>query len=391
MTGQEKRSSFSLAAIYGLRMLGLFLVLPVFAIEAAHYPGGDDPGLVGLAMGIYGLTQGALQLAFGAASDKLGRKRVIVFGLIIFATGSFLAAAADNLTSLIIGRSLQGAGAVSAVVTALLADQTRDVVRTKAMALIGASIGLMFALSLILAPALNAIAGLPGLFILTGVLALGGVAVVIWWVPAETLEHVQAPKGSLREVLTHVPSLRNNLGVFVLHGVMLAMWVAVPQMLVDAGLSKEHHWWVYLPAVSFGFLVMGKTLFPLERKGYLRAVFLSATTVIAVVMFSLALVAGGTPNLWCMAAILFVFFSGSNILEACQPSIASREAPPHARGTAMGFYNTLQSLGFFTGGAVGGILMKAGGAQVLFGACGLATLIWLLVAWFMEPIEAPAR
>ena len=172
---------------------------------------------------------------------------------------------------------------------------------------------------------------------------------------------------------------------------MLAMWVAVPQMLVDAGLSKEHHWWVYLPAVSFGFLVMGKTLFPLERKGYLRAVFLSATSVIAVVMFSLALVAGGTPNLWCMAAILFVFFSGSNILEACQPSIASRAAPPHARGTAMGFYNTLQSLGFFTGGAVGGILMKAGGAQVLFGACGLATLIWLLVAWFMEPIEAPAR
>ena len=391
MTGQEKRSSFSLAAIYGLRMLGLFLVLPVFAIEAAHYPGGDDPGLVGLAMGIYGLTQGALQLAFGAASDKLGRKRVIVFGLLIFATGSFLAAAADTLTSLIIGRSLQGAGAVSAVVTALLADQTRDVVRTKAMALIGASIGLMFALSLILAPALNAIAGLPGLFILTGVLALGGVAVVIWWVPAETLEHVQAPKGSLREVLTHVPSLRNNLGVFVLHGVMLAMWVAVPQMLVDAGLSKEHHWWVYLPAVSFGFLVMGKTLFPLERKGYLRAVFLSATTVIAVVMFSLALVAGGTPNLWCMAAILFVFFSGSNILEACQPSIASRAAPPHARGTAMGFYNTLQSLGFFTGGAVGGILMKAGGAQVLFGACGLATLIWLLLAWFMAPIEAPAR
>ena len=391
MTGQEKRSSFSLAAIYGLRMLGLFLVLPVFAIEAAHYPGGDDPSLVGLAMGIYGLTQGALQLAFGAVSDKLGRKKVIVFGLLLFATGSFLAAFADTLTSLIIGRSLQGAGAVSAVVTALLADQTRDVVRTKAMALIGASIGLMFALSLILAPALNAVAGLPGLFILTGVLALGGIAVVIWWVPAETLEHAQAPKGSLREVLTHVPSLRNNLGVFVLHGVMLAMWVAVPQMLVDAGLSKEHHWWVYLPAVSFGFLVMGKTLFPLERKGYLRAVFLGAAMVIALVMFSLAWVAGGQPNLWCLAAILFVFFSGSNILEACQPSIASRAAPAHARGTAMGFYNTLQSLGFFTGGAVGGILMKAGGAQVLFGACGLATLVWLLVAWFMEPIEAPAR
>ncbi len=391
MTSLEKRSSFSLASIYALRMLGLFVVLPVFALEAAKYPGGSDAALVGLAMGIYGLTQGALQLAFGAASDKLGRKKVIIFGLLIYAGGSFVAAAADSLSGLIVGRSLQGAGAVSAVVTALLADQTRDVVRTKAMALIGASIGLMFALSLILAPALNAIAGLSGLFNLTGILALGGVVVVIWGVPPEPAQQAVAPKGTLKEVLTHIPSLRNNLGVFVLHAVMLAMWVAVPQMLVDAGLSKEHHWWVYLPAVSFGFLVMGKTLFPLERKGYLRAVFLGSTMVIALVMFSLALVAGGAPNLWCLTAILFVFFCGSNILEACQPSIASRAAPPHARGTAMGFYNTLQSLGFFAGGAVGGVLMKAGGAPVLFGVCGLATLIWLLVAWFMEPIEAPAR
>ncbi len=391
MTSFEKRSSFSLASIYALRMLGLFVVLPVFALEAAKYPGGSDAALVGLAMGIYGLTQGALQLAFGAASDKLGRKKVIIFGLLIYAGGSFVAAAADSLSGLIVGRSLQGAGAVSAVVTALLADQTRDVVRTKAMALIGASIGLMFALSLILAPALNAIAGLSGLFNLTGILALGGVAVVIWGVPPEPAQQAVAPKGTLKEVLTHIPSLRNNLGVFVLHAVMLAMWVAVPQMLVDAGLSKEHHWWVYLPAVSFGFLVMGKTLFPLERKGYLRAVFLGSTMVIALVMFSLALVAGGAPNLWCLAAILFVFFCGSNILEACQPSIASRAAPPHARGTAMGFYNTLQSLGFFAGGAVGGVLMKAGGAPVLFGVCGLATLIWLLVAGFMEPIEEPAR
>jgi MFS family permease len=391
MTSLEKRSSFSLASIYALRMLGLFVVLPVFALEAAKYPGGHDAGLVGLAMGIYGLTQGALQMAFGAASDKLGRKKVLVFGLLIFAAGSFVAAAADSLMGLIVGRSLQGAGAVSAVVTALLADQTRDVVRTKAMALIGASIGLMFALSLILAPALNSVAGLAGLFMLTGVLALGGVIVVIWGVPPESAQSMAVPKGSLREVLTHIPSLRNNLGVFVLHAVLLAMWVAVPQMLVDAGLAKEHHWWVYLPAVTFGFLVMGKTLFPLERKGYLRAVFLTSALVIALVMFSLALVADGTPNLWCIAAILCVFFSGSNILEACQPSIASRAAPPHARGMAMGFYNTLQSLGFFVGGAAGGALMKAGGASVLFGVCGLATLGWLLVAWFMEPIEAPAR
>jgi predicted MFS family arabinose efflux permease len=232
---------------------------------------------------------------------------------------------------------------------------------------------------------------LSGLFVLTGVLAIGGVAVVIWGVPPEPTQKTAVPKGSLKEVLTHVPSLRNNLGVFVLHGVLLAMWVAVPQMMVDAGLPKEHHWWIYLPSVLFGFMVMGKTLFPLERKGYLRAVFLSSAVVIALVMFSLALVAGGLPNLWCIAAILCVFFSASNILEACQPSIASRAAPPHARGMAMGFYNSLQSLGFFVGGAAGGALMKSGGAQFLFVVCGLATLGWLLVAWFMEPIEAPTR
>ena len=391
MTPRERRASASLASIYALRMLGLFLVLPVFALEASQYPGGDDAALVGLAMGIYGLTQGALQLAYGAVSDRLGRKRVIVFGMLIFAGGSFFAASADTLMGLLVGRSLQGAGAVSAVVTALLADQTRDVVRTKAMALVGASIGLMFALSLVLAPALAAWMGLSGLFVLTGVLALIGVAVILWWVPAEPQEHMSAPKGSLREVLTHVPSLRNNLGVFVLHAVMLAMWVAIPKLMVDAGLSKDHHWWVYLPAVFLSFLVMGKTLFPMERKGYLRAVYLTAVSSIALVMFSLAWLAPVHPSIWTLAVALFVFFCGSNILEACQPSIASRAAPAHARGTAMGFYNTLQSLGFFAGGAAGGALMKAGGPSLLFGICGAATLVWLLVAWFMAPIEAPAR
>ena len=183
MTPLERRASASLASIFALRMLGLFLVLPVFALEARKYPGGDDPLLLGLAMGIYGLTQGLLQLPFGMASDRFGRKRVIVLGLLVFAAGSFWAAAATDLTQLLIGRSLQGAGAVSAAVTALLADLTRDAVRTKAMAMVGASIGLMFALSLLLAPALSALVGLSGLFALTGGLALLGVAVVIWGAP----------------------------------------------------------------------------------------------------------------------------------------------------------------------------------------------------------------
>jgi MFS family permease len=386
MTAGERRAATSLASIYALRMLGLFLVLPVFALEAHKYPGGDDPALIGLAMGIYGLTQGLLQLPFGLASDRLGRKRVIVFGLLVFAAGSFVAAAAGNLTALIAGRSLQGAGAVSAVVTALLADQTRDEVRTKAMALVGASIGLMFAVSLVIAPLLTALVGLSGLFAITGTLAFGGVAVVLWLVPAESERHVAPARGSLAEVLRHVPTLRLNFGVFVLHGVLLAMWVAVPALLVEAGLPKEHHWWVYLPAVFGSFVVMGMTLFPLERRGYLRALFLGSIGLIALVQAGLAMISGIGPGLAGLSIALFLFFCASNVLEACQPSIASRAAPPHARGAALGFYNTLQSLGFFAGGALGGTLVKTVGVTGLFAACTSVMMLWLMVAWPMRPI-----
>ena len=205
MTPQERRSSASLALIFALRMLGLFLVLPVFALEARKYPGGDDPALVGLAMGIYGLTQGVLQIPFGVASDRFGRKRVMVLGLLIFAAGSGLAAWAPSLHWLVAGRALQGAGAISAAVTALLADQTRDAVRTKAMALVGASIGLMFALSLVLSPLLAGWVGLHGLFAITATLALGGIAVVLWWVPPEPVVHVdQARGGVLQLSLIHI-------------------------------------------------------------------------------------------------------------------------------------------------------------------------------------------
>lgn len=388
MTPLERRASASLASIFALRMLGLFLVLPVFALEARRYPGGDDPAQVGLAMGIYGLTQGFLQLPFGMASDRLGRKRVIVFGLLVFAIGSLVAAAATNLNGLLVGRALQGAGAVSAAVTALLADLTRDEVRTKAMALVGASIGLMFALSLVLAPLLVAAIGLSGLFVLTAALAFGGVVTVLWGVPPEPSEHRHLPRGKLSEVLTHPGLLRLDFGVFMLHAVQLAMWVAVPALLVQAGLSKDHHWWIYLPAVLASFFVMGGTLFPMERRGYLRAVFLSAIGLIALVQVGLLFLAGGVPTVTALGLLMFVFFCGFNILEASQPSMASRIAPPHARGAALGVYNTLQSLGFFGGGLVGGLLVKVYGPQGLFGVCAGATLLWLAVAW---PMRAPAK
>ena len=384
MTPAERRASGSLATIFAARMLGLFLVLPVFALEAARYPGGGDPALVGLAMGIYGLTQGSLQIPYGLASDRFGRKRVIVLGLLVFGAGSFLAAAAPTLTWLIIGRALQGAGAVSAAVTALLADQTRDVVRTKAMALVGASIGLMFAVSLVAAPMLAARIGLSGLFAVTGLLALACIAVVLWWTPPAPAQHADIPRGRLADVLSHTPLLRLNVGVFVLHAVQLAMWVAVPALLVEAGLAKERHWQVYLPTVLASFVMMGG-LFTLERRGYLRAVFLSAIALILVVQAGLWL-ASSRPGLALLTVLLFLFFCGFNVLEATQPSLASRLAPPQSRGAALGVYNTLQSLGFFAGGAVGGWLAKNVGWDGLFGACAVLVLLWLVVAW---PMRAP--
>ena len=384
MTPVERRASASLALIFALRMLGLFLVLPVFALEARRLPGGDDPVWIGLAMGIYGLTQGCLQIPFGMASDVYGRKRVMVVGLVVFALGSVLAALAPSVPWLAAGRAVQGAGAISAAVTALLADQTRDLVRTKAMAIVGASIGLVFAVSLVLSPLLNSLLGLHGLFALTACLAVGGIAVVLWWVPPEPVQHVDAGRGGLRTVLRDAALLRLNAGVFILHAVQLAMWVALPALLVQSGLPKDAHWKVYLPAVLGSFVVMGASLFRLERAGYLRAVFLVAIAMIGSVQLGLWWLVQGAPTLTALALLLFVFFCGFNVLEASQPSMVSRLAPAAVRGAAMGVYNTLQSLGLFAGGMAGGWLTKTYGAQGLFAVCALGMLVWLVIAWPMR-------
>lgn len=385
MTPVERRASASLAMIYAARMLGFFLVLPVFALEAARLPGGDNPALVGLGMGMYGLTQGLLQVVFGIASDHLGRKPVIVGGLLVFAGGSFLAAWAPTVHWLIVARAVQGAGAVSAAVTALLADLTRDVVRTKSMALVGASIGLTFAVSLVLAPVLDAHIGLHGLFVVTGLLALACIAMVAWWTPAAPKHHANVPRGRLGDVLRNAPLLRLDVGVFALHATQTAMWFAIPALLVQAGLAKANHWWVYLPAVFGSFIVMGGVLFPLERRGHLRPVFLAAVGLILAVQLGFLGVAAH-PGVAVLAVLLFLFFCGFNTLEATQPSLASRLAPPQARGAALGVYNTLQSLGSFTGGAVGGWLTKSVGMSGLFAACAALMLVWLVVAW---PMQAP--
>lgn len=392
MTPQERRSSASLALIFALRMLGLFLVLPVFALEAAHYPGGDNPAMVGLAMGLYGLTQAVFQLPLGMASDRWGRKRIIVGGLVVFAIGSLVAALADSLMGLMAGRALQGAGAVSAAVTALLADLTRDSVRTKAMAMVGGSIGLMFALALVLAPVLAAWGGLSGIFGLTLALALCGIAVVLWVVPPEPVQHSNAPRGRPSELLRHKDLLRLNVGVFILHTVQMAMWVAVPALLVTAGLAKDAHWKLYLPAVLLSFVAMGG-LFSLERKGKLRAALLGAIGLVLVVQIGLGAVVQGSapPSLALMGVLMFLFFVGFNVLEASQPSLVSRMAPAHLRGAALGAYNTLQSLGLFAGGFLGGLLMQWGGMQALFTTTALLMVVWLALTWPLRPVGRAAR
>ena len=394
MTATERRASLSLAFIFALRMLGLFLVLPVFALEAARYPGGGNAAQVGLAIGIYGLTQACLQIPFGLASDRLGRKRVIVAGLVVFAVGSFVCAAATDLNGLLTGRALQGAGAVSAAVTALLADLTRDEVRTKAMALIGGSIGLMFALSLVLAPALNARIGLSGLFVMTGVLAIFGIVTVLWLVPTEPARHASSARGSLADVLKQRDLLSLNFGVFILHAVQLSMWVAVPALLVQAGLLKALHWHVYLPAVLTSFVVMGLTLFPLERRGHLRKVLLAAIALLVVVQLGFLLTtllakdAGAIPSVGLLAGLLVLFFCSFNVLEASQPSLVSRLAPDALRGAALGLYNTSQSLGLFAGGLLGGALLQWGTASALFATTAAMSLLWWLVALRFMPVVA---
>ena len=394
MTALERRSSFSLACIFPLRMLGLFLVLPVFTLEAVKYPGGDNPAMVGLAMGMYGLTQALLQLPLGMASDHFGRKRVIVLGLLVFAAGSLVAALADSLMGLLLGRALQGAGAVSAAVTALLADQTRDVVRTKAMALVGASIGLMFALALVAAPLLVTKVGLPGLFTLTCALALLGAAVVVWWVPAEPAKQQNAPRGRMADVWKNADLMRLNLGVFVLHTVQMAMWMAVPALLVRAGLGKDLHWQVYLPTVLVSFIFMG-AVFSFERRGRLRGAMLLSIALVLLVQLGLggvswAAASGPAPGIWTLGLLLFVFFCGFNALEATQPSLVSRMAPASLRGAALGMYNTQQSLGLFAGGALGGALLHWGGGPGLFVATAALTALWLLVTLPLRPVERSA-
>ncbi len=387
MSGQEVRTSASLASIFALRMLGLFLILPVFSVHARTIPGGDSPALVGLALGIYGLTQGLLQIPFGAASDRWGRKPVIVAGLVLFAAGSFIAASADDIFWTIIGRAVQGAGAISAAVTAFIADATREEHRTKAMAMVGASIGLTFALSLVGAPPLYAAVGMGGLFALTGVLALAAIAVVTWVVPGAPPRIEHDEPATAASVVFNPQLLRLNFGIFALHTVQMAMFVVVPVLLVErAQLPLPNHWWVYLPVVLVSFGLMMPPIMAAERRSRMRVLFLAAVGLLLVVQLGLMLHA---PSLMWIAGWMLLFFVGFNILEASLPSLVSRVAPSSAKGLALGIYNTTQSVGLFAGGALGGLVAARWGAQGVFACAAVIMGVWWVIALGMR--EVPKR
>jgi MFS family permease len=388
LSSTEIRAIAGLASIYGLRMLGMFIILPVFAFYAEHLPGGDNYTLVGVALGAYGLTQAILQVPFGWLSDRFGRKPVIYGGLLLFALGSFVAAAATDIYWVIIGRVIQGAGAISAAVMALAADLTREEHRTKAMAAIGMTIGTTFALSLVIAPSLNRMIGVPGIFLMTGVLVLLAMVVVARVVPNPTDSRfhsdTEASAGRFSNVLRNPELLRLDFGVFALHAVLMALWLVVPLSLRQAGLAADHHWQIYFPALVISMLLIIPVIIYSEKKAKLKQVFVIS---VAVLLVSQILLAYTFDSIWGTAVALLVFFAAFNMLEATLPSLISKIAPVGAKGTAIGVYSSVQFLGTFVGASAGGYLYQHYGSTALFAFCGALLMFWLI---FAVTMKAPA-
>ncbi|MDE2460607.1 MAG: MFS transporter [Gammaproteobacteria bacterium] len=386
MTGAERRASLSLAGIFSLRMLGLFMIYPVFAPWAQRLP--DATAMtIGLALGIYGLAQALLQIPFGFLSDRIGRKRVIAAGLVLFVIGSAIAALSPSIYGIVLGRLLQGAGAVGSAVLALAADLTRAEHRTKAMAIIGMTIGAAFGLAVVVGPVLNGWIGVRGIFWLTAILAALGILVLYALVPREASRQVHAdaePVPALfKRVLADRELQRLDLGIFIQHAVLTASFLSVPFVLRQSGIVLHDQWVVYLPVlvVSVIFLV---PLIMLAERGRMKAVFLGSVLLLVAAQLMLLFSRASLP---LVLAALVVFFTGFNVLESVLPSLISRRAPADAKGTAMGLYSSSQFLGIFAGGALGGWIEGVWGLDGVFGFCAVLAALWCVVALFMQ---APA-
>lgn len=386
MSRQEKRAAASLAAVYFMRMFGLFLILPVFALHAEKLQGATA-SLAGLAIGIYGLTQALLQIPFGMLSDRIGRKPVIVGGLVVFAIGSVVAGMADHIVVVIIGRAIQGSGAIAAAVLALNADLTLEENRTKAMAMVGMSIGAAFFLSLLLGPPLAAVIGIEGIFFLTAVMAGLAILIVLFIVPtpmkARRHRDAQAIPAELGSVLRNPDLLRLDAGIFILHAILTALFVAVPLLLRDQlHIAEDGHARFYLVVLVLSVAAMIPFVIMAERGGRIKLVFTGAVGTLALALLGLSLTHSG---LILVGFWLFCFFTAFNVLEASLPSLVSKVAPADRKGTAMGVYSTMQFLGVFVGGSAGGWVMGHHGVTGVFVLITALAMLWLLVAFGMRP------
>lgn len=371
----ERRSISALAAVYGLRMYGLFLILPVLAIYSQEL-GNVSPMMMGVALGVYGITQAIFQLPFGIMSDKFGRKPIILGGLSLFIIGSLVAAISSSIEGVILGRALQGAGAIAAAVLALTSDLTRENQRTKAMAFIGMSIGFAFLLALISAPVLSSLIGVRGLFVMTAILAACSMVLIVKVVPtplkSRNLE-VRAVPSRMLALLKNAQLIRLDMGIFILHFVLTAMFVVVPIMMLESGLDTSQHWRVYIPALLGSIVFMVPMVILSSRKHLLVKVFMAA---VCILLFAQILLMRNPSTALALTLCLFFFFWGFNLLEAMLPSMVSRLAPAASKGSAMGVYNTFQFLGVFLGGFIGGLVYGAFGVSYVFVVCAIALVFW---------------
>ena len=384
MTPSELRSTWGLGSVFSLRMLGMFMVLPILTSYGMHLQGASE-FLVGMAIGIYGLSQAVFQIPFGLMSDKIGRKPLIVFGLIIFIIGSIVAALSDSIWGIIIGRALQGAGAISAAVMALLSDLTREQNRTKAMAFLGVSFGITFAIALVLGPIIAHMVGLSGLFWGIALLAAGAIIVTLFVVPNSSYHILNREsafvKGNLKSVLMHPQLLKLNIGILCLHALLMSSFVALPLIMTDAGFSAQDHWKAYLMTMLIAFVAILPFIIYAEKYRKMKQVFLFCIVVLALAEVTLWL---SGSHLWIIFLGLQLFFIAFNIMEAILPSLISKEAPAGYKGTAMGVYSTSQFLGVAIGGILGGWLYEFDGASTVF-ICGLLlTLVWFIISLTMK-------
>lgn len=385
MTSLERRATGSLAGIYALRMLGLFMIMPVLPLFAEHLEG-STPLLIGLSVSIYGLSQAVLQIPFGLLSDRYGRKKLIVFGLLLFASGSIVSALSTTIYGVLFGRALQGAGAIAAVIMALVADLTQEVHRTKAMALIGISIGVSFGIAISVGPVLAGAIGIEGIFWLTAFLALAAIAVILYIVPdpfhSKVHRDAEWVPAQMKDVLKDAELLRLNYGIFILHFILTASFIAIPLLMRDAGLEGSQHGRVYLPVFIVSLLCAIPFIILAEKKRQMKPVFIGAIAVILVSELGLW---SAHQSLMSIVFFLWVFFCGFNLLEATLPSLVSKTAPGDMKGTAMGFYSTSQFLGAFLGGALGGWGYGEFGGGAVFALSAIAGASWLIVSLTMSP------